>query len=415
MQNIDQILNHIEQNLKADVSGEELAVMAGYSLWHFCRLFAQTTGRTLAAHIAKRRIDTALQELSHGKKAIDVALEYGFDTYAGFYKAFVRLYGLSPKKYLSLYVIQEDFSMINEKDLRVALTNWDVPQNLEIHHVSQMDGAKIADTIWQIGESYFLKTGQRDRVLRDVRLQKAIGGPIIATKAGDYYLEGKHVFMLTKKIDGMPLDKAMRFGDNRYDYGVKYGYALAHLHKALTQIEIDIMPNEKNLHKEVIQWALPKVAEGLPQVFIDDFKSTFTTLLPKLPKQLIHRDTNPSNILFKDGQFVGFIDFELSERNIRLWDVCYTATGILSEQKGVDSPKEKWFDILSGILHGYNEKSPLSAEEKQAVFYIICAIQLVFIAYCMGIDKPEYKNLVAINKDMLMFIIQSEATIKSLI
>jgi crossover junction endodeoxyribonuclease RuvC len=32
-----------------------------------------------------------------------VVLEYGFDTYAGFYRAFVKMYGCSPKKYLSIY------------------------------------------------------------------------------------------------------------------------------------------------------------------------------------------------------------------------------------------------------------------------------------------------------------------------
>jgi len=35
--------------------------------------------------------------------------------------------------------------------------------------------------------------------------------------------------------------------------------------------------------------------------------------------------------LFDGGEVSGFIDFDLSEINVRLWDVCYCATGILSE------------------------------------------------------------------------------------
>lgn len=41
--------------------------------------------------------------MAFGKKAIDVAFTYGFSTYAGFYKAFVKEYGSSPKKYLTIY------------------------------------------------------------------------------------------------------------------------------------------------------------------------------------------------------------------------------------------------------------------------------------------------------------------------
>jgi len=78
-------LEYIEQNLKTDITAEELANIAGYSVWHYCRLFSQATGRTVAAYICKRRLDGALREISAGRKAIDVVMEYGFDTYSGFY------------------------------------------------------------------------------------------------------------------------------------------------------------------------------------------------------------------------------------------------------------------------------------------------------------------------------------------
>ena len=40
---------YIEQNLKTDITPEELARMAGYSVWHYQRLFAQVIGVPLAA------------------------------------------------------------------------------------------------------------------------------------------------------------------------------------------------------------------------------------------------------------------------------------------------------------------------------------------------------------------------------
>ena len=47
---------------------------------------------SLAAYINRRRLDRALEEISVKRKAIDAAMEYGFDTYAGFYKAFLRMF-----------------------------------------------------------------------------------------------------------------------------------------------------------------------------------------------------------------------------------------------------------------------------------------------------------------------------------
>ena len=70
---------------------------------------------------------------------------------------------------------------------------------------------------------------------------------------------------------------------------------------------------------------------GIDDSFFNGFIDGFGMLYDKLPKQLIHRDPNPSNILFDNGIVTGFIDFDLSEINIRLWDVCYCATGILSD------------------------------------------------------------------------------------
>ena len=96
---IMQSLDYIEQNLKTDVTADEMASIAGYSVFHYYRLFSQQVGLPIAAYITKRRLDHALEEISNGRIAVEVVMEYGFDTYAGFYKAFIRIYGCSPKKY----------------------------------------------------------------------------------------------------------------------------------------------------------------------------------------------------------------------------------------------------------------------------------------------------------------------------
>jgi len=96
-------LDYIEQNLKTEIKTAELANMTGYSVTHYYRLFNKATGLSVANYISKKRINHALFEILAGRKAIDAVLDYGFDTYAGFYKAFVKMYGCSPMKYLTYY------------------------------------------------------------------------------------------------------------------------------------------------------------------------------------------------------------------------------------------------------------------------------------------------------------------------
>jgi len=64
----------VEQNLKTDITPDELAVNANYSVSHFCRLFAQIMDTTVASYIVKRRLDHALAEIASGQKAIGVVL-----------------------------------------------------------------------------------------------------------------------------------------------------------------------------------------------------------------------------------------------------------------------------------------------------------------------------------------------------
>ncbi len=420
---------YIEQNLKAEITAKELAQMAGYSVWHYQRLFAQVTGLPLAAYVTRRRLDGALAEISHKRKAIDVVMEYGFDTYAGFYKAFLRMYGCSPKRYLSLYGTHQSTSevsaMYTETELRRILTNWDIPQDLAIHDVKIMDGSKMAANVWQIGEDYFLKTGDLVMLLRNISVAKALAAQgfkaaiAVPTKKGRDFTEGQNAFVLTRRLQGGPLPKTDRFGDNRGEFGFKYGQSISRLHTALASIEDDIQPFEQNLFAHVTKWALPRLQRqnvqwgmGLPNSFFEEYLRNFGALFEKLPKQLIHRDPNPSNILFDKNEVSGFIDFDLSERNIRLWDPCYCATGILSEWRDVENIRDKWPEILKNILRGYDSVNPLTSEEKQAVYDVLCSIQMICTAYFESVN--EYKDLAKTNRKMLRYIVGQKDYINSI-
>jgi AraC-like DNA-binding protein/GNAT superfamily N-acetyltransferase len=92
-------LLYIEENLKAEISLTELAQIAGYSEYHFSRLFKDETGFSVMEYVRRRRLVHALAAMDAGSDMINAAMDYGFDTQGGFIKAFQKIYGCTPGRY----------------------------------------------------------------------------------------------------------------------------------------------------------------------------------------------------------------------------------------------------------------------------------------------------------------------------
>jgi AraC family transcriptional regulator len=92
-------IDHIEDHLKEDLTAETLASIAGFSPYHYYRIFHAYVGKPVIEYIRCRRLAYAVGELVRGKRIIDIAMEYGFETHNGFGKAFRKTYGCSPEQY----------------------------------------------------------------------------------------------------------------------------------------------------------------------------------------------------------------------------------------------------------------------------------------------------------------------------
>lgn len=95
-QDLQGILDHIEAHLDAPLSIAALADRAGYSRWHFQRVFAAVTGQSPAGYIRARRLSEAARRLRESEGILPLALRYGFESQAAFTRAFRQYFGMPP-------------------------------------------------------------------------------------------------------------------------------------------------------------------------------------------------------------------------------------------------------------------------------------------------------------------------------
>lgn len=416
---IQNTLDYIENNLKAELSVDELCSMAGYSYVHYCRIFKHFVGLTPAEYINRRKLLYAVYDMYNGSAKINTALDYGFKTYAGFYKAFTREFNCSPSEFIKLRIntepyriniFQEEHIMISKTKIKNILRHWNL-QDEHITNIYNENTGKQNDNAYYIGDEYVIKfSANLAEIKNNIRISERLSdsglpaAEMVKTLTGDKYLQiGELYFILTKRINGKPLKCEEIFKDITLSYQI--GKSIARLHNAL-KIFDESKFTHVNIYDNAVKSALPKVEEltDLGNDFVCDYINQFGTVYSNLPKQIIHRDINPSNMIFNNGKFNGFVDFDLTEVNLRIFDICYCATSILSEAFTNDNiDKEKWTDILKELIRGYGNINPLTENEKQALPYVIYSIQFVCIAYFNKFDK--YSNLTKTNIEMLKWMI----------
>jgi len=96
---MEKSIKFIEENLDSELTAAMIANHIGYSLYHYSRVFLACYGTPIMEYVRKRRLSLAAHAISQGKKVIDVALEFGFETPSGFSKAFRREYNCTPTSY----------------------------------------------------------------------------------------------------------------------------------------------------------------------------------------------------------------------------------------------------------------------------------------------------------------------------
>ncbi|MBT7191835.1 MAG: helix-turn-helix transcriptional regulator [Anaerolineae bacterium] len=100
-------IEFIEKHLKDEISVGDIAASAGYSLYHFIRVFNQTVQHSPYDYLIRRRLSEAALELrASDRRIIDISMDYCFQNHETFSRAFKRMFAVQPSQWRSKKNVQ---------------------------------------------------------------------------------------------------------------------------------------------------------------------------------------------------------------------------------------------------------------------------------------------------------------------
>jgi AraC family transcriptional regulator len=99
-QRLQHALRAMEARLEVPYSLDELAALAGFSPFHFHRIFRGMVGESVKQYERRLRLERAARQLKSGKRTVlEIALEAGYESHEAFTRAFAEMFDVPPASY----------------------------------------------------------------------------------------------------------------------------------------------------------------------------------------------------------------------------------------------------------------------------------------------------------------------------
>lgn len=100
LDHIQRVMDYIEENLCWEIDLPQCARVAGYSPYHFLRIFREATGLTPADYIRKRRLTETVKYLvNHNCSISESAFRFGFNSQENFIRVFQSEFHILPSEF----------------------------------------------------------------------------------------------------------------------------------------------------------------------------------------------------------------------------------------------------------------------------------------------------------------------------
>ncbi len=169
---LNRVLDYIHANLDQPLSLEVLAKVAGFSPFHFHRLFKSMVGETLNDYVWRSRLEKAANWLrgEPDRSIIEICLGCGFSSPAVFSRAFRERFQLSPSQYRKQSKVDRSLSKDSQLEDRYdgkrkiikPIERIRFPMNIEVKqfptmhvaYVRHLTGYKKGQNSREIGEAF---------------------------------------------------------------------------------------------------------------------------------------------------------------------------------------------------------------------------------------------------------------------
>ncbi len=171
---INKTKEFVKSHLKQDFTLDELAKFIGYSSYHFAREFKSVMGQSVMEYVREQRCYEASKDIAKGNSICNVAMNYCFDTHSGFTKAFVALFGCSPKQFAehsNKKILKGKIIMENSKIVVRPICKDDI-QDLWENVYSAM-------TPRQITEDYIIPAIENEHNGKGIHLVAQVDGKVV--------------------------------------------------------------------------------------------------------------------------------------------------------------------------------------------------------------------------------------------
>lgn len=289
--------------------------------------------------------------------------------------------------------------IISKEKVRYQEMKDMIEQILPLWGIESEQLLQIYPSAWEVNHSYVIKMyDDKKQLERNIKISEILLNcaiPVaktVHTKTGETFVEYRNVyFLMSKKLQGNNIadikDKTIAW---------KMGCAIAQLHRAFLKCETEVQFWDNSLLDEMKGWIRESLTNNGWRIISEEEYSKTVELLEGvydyLPRQLIHRDVHFGNFLFFEGNLSGYIDFDLSQRNIRIFDICYFLTGLLAEETDDAFTKMEWIENAKSVIAGYESIIHLSEKEKSAIPCVMECIEILFIAYFITMNDTKRAN-----------------------
>ena len=202
------------------------------------------------------------------------------------------------------------------------------------------------------------------------------------TENGEITPDGHHVLMHKIKGEHLTFEKVTS------EEMEKFGSTLATLHQGLTHLENEIKCADNDYLAEWNDYIKPGLT-GVRNEIVTYIDEQLHKYYHDLPRNIIHRDVHLENVLVDEGFITGWLDFDLTRKDMRIFDIAYLMTGLLLGRINDKFAVSKWQDLFQNFVAGYESRSVLTKKEHLLLPVVMIAMELLFVTYWTSMDNDD--------------------------